>query len=131
MCWLSCWIRDFENPKLKHWLGGCKNKNKAYRERMNRLLVKSDAISPAVCSRVEHNAIWERVGLARCDGRDMIFISVDDGQDFQGCFLQHVFHRLSHFGAFCAESVKIATVTISSNRGRTTSTYPTQSEELQ
>lgn len=64
------------------------------------LLIKADAISPAVCSWVEHNAIRKRIGLARCNRRDMIFIFVDDGQYLQGGFLEHVFHRLAHFGAF-------------------------------
>lgn len=63
--------------------------------------VQAHAIAPAVSSRIDNNAIRERVRVASRNGRDMVFIPVDDSQDLESSLLQHVSHGLANFSALC------------------------------
>ena len=60
----------------------------------------ADTVLPAIRARIQHNTIGKRVRFTRGDGRDMILIPVDDGEDLQRSFLEHILHGLADFGAF-------------------------------
>lgn len=64
-------------------------------------LIKAKAILPAVCTRIQDNAVGERIRLAGGNGWDMVFITVDDVEDLERGLLEHVFHCSADFGAFC------------------------------
>lgn len=62
--------------------------------------VETDPIAPAISSGIDDDAIGKGVGITGCDRRDVVFVSVDDGEDLQRGFLEHVAHRLADFGSF-------------------------------
>lgn len=43
----------------------------------------------------------------------MVFVAVDDGEDLEGGFLEHVFHGFADFGAFCCLLVYLRIISAS------------------
>jgi len=60
--------------------------------RRGRGLEYPHALAPALCLRVHDDLVGEGVRVGGGNGRDVIFVSVDDGDDFERCFLEGLFH---------------------------------------
>lgn len=74
--------------------------NTSIRQPLASIQPNTDAILPTVAPRIQHDAIRERIRFAGRDGRDMVLIPVDDGEDLEGCLLEHILHRFADFCAF-------------------------------
>jgi hypothetical protein len=70
--------------------------------RRGRGLEYPHALTPALCLRVHDDLVGEGVRVGGGNGRDVIFVSVDDGDDFERCFLEGLFHGTADLDNICA-----------------------------
>lgn len=64
--------------------------------------VEADARGPAGVLLVDVDLVGERVRLAGGDGRDVVLVRVDAGDDLHGRREEGLLHCLADFGALCA-----------------------------
>lgn len=64
-------------------------------------LVQAHAVAPAVGPWVDHNAVGEGVGVAGCNWWNMIFVFVNNVENLECSFLEHISHCLADLGALC------------------------------
>lgn len=81
--------------------------NSSTRQLLASIQPDTNPILPTIAARIQHDAIRERIRFTSRDGRDMIFISIDDGENLEDCLLEHVLHSFADFRALCNLSALI------------------------
>jgi hypothetical protein len=55
------------------------------------------ALAPSLSLGVDNDLVGERVRVSRCDGWNMVFVSIDDIDDLERGFVEGHFHRAADF----------------------------------
>ena len=87
---------DYSHPRIR--LSIIKDCNAELLSNVNS--ENTDTLTPTFQPWVEHNLIGKRIRLAGCNGRYVIFVSIDDCYNLHRCSLQIRAHGFYYFCAF-------------------------------
>lgn len=66
--------------------------------------VQSESIAPPFLFGIQHDLVGKGIGIASCDGRYVVLLSIHDRHNLYRRLLQHVLHRLPYFRTVCKAS---------------------------